>query len=338
MVEIAPSRIAAVHACRDGSELCPHLQAAIAFEHAAVPPYLTAMFSLQGEANALVRAILHGILIDKMQRMALLANVLNALGGRPMLAWAGFVPAWPAPLPLDTSGQLVGLRRFSPELVRRVLMRIAMPASRPDEPADGIRHTGVRPYYTAILRRVRELGDAAFVGDRARQFSDPVSFSEHDLFAVVDASSAVRALRVILEHREGPSPDPVGPHGEIAHYFRLKQILRGRRLVAAAPASGLAFRGEPVTFDAHAVLGIVEDGRAKDYASGSAVRANVDEFNFVYRAMLVGLQGTFDGRPERFEDALSCMYALSSIARTITAVEIDDGVFASPTFEWPDRS
>jgi hypothetical protein len=338
MVEIAQSHIAAVLACRDGAELCPHLQAAMAFEHAAVPPYLTALFSLQGEANALVRAILHGIVIDKMQRMALCANVLNALGGHPMLAWAGFVPAYPAALPLDASGQLVGLRRFSPDLVRRVLMRIAMPASPLEEPPAGSRQTGVRPYYTAILQRVRELGDAAFTGDRARQFSDPVSFSERDLFAVVDADSAVRALRVILEHREGPSPDPVGPHGEIAHHLRLEQILRGRRLVAAAPSAGVAFRGEPVTFDASMVLAIVEDGRADDYAFESAVRGNVDEFNFVYRAMLVSLQGTFDGRPERFEEALSCMYSLSSIARAITAVEIDDGVFASPTFEWPHRS
>ncbi len=58
------------------------LQSAIELEHATIPLYLYALFSLRERENREVAAILRSVVVEEMLHMVLLANVGNALGAR----------------------------------------------------------------------------------------------------------------------------------------------------------------------------------------------------------------------------------------------------------------
>jgi pimeloyl-ACP methyl ester carboxylesterase len=82
----------------DRQELAAALQTALEIEHATIPPYLYALYSLKPEANREVAVILRSIVIEEMQHMALCCNLLNAIGASPRLADPSFVLELFAPL------------------------------------------------------------------------------------------------------------------------------------------------------------------------------------------------------------------------------------------------
>jgi len=60
-----------------------HLQWAIELEHATLPPYLTALYSLDPERNPAAVEVLSSVFVEEMLHLALAANLLNAVGGAP---------------------------------------------------------------------------------------------------------------------------------------------------------------------------------------------------------------------------------------------------------------
>ena len=60
------------------------LQRAVEMEHATIPVYLSAMYSIKQSAkekNSYVSNLISSIVVQEMQHMCLAANVLNAIGG-----------------------------------------------------------------------------------------------------------------------------------------------------------------------------------------------------------------------------------------------------------------
>jgi hypothetical protein len=322
MLEIPLTHITAISTVRSARELRPYLQGALELEIAAIPPCLTALFSLFDGKNSAVREILRGAVVDGMLHVALIANVMNAMRCPPVLAAPRLARGYPARLPLDATGEL-SLKKFSLDFVRDVFMAPDRSAGSSGHPLDSIGDDS--PYGTlgqlhgAIIEKVEELGDSVFTGDPARQFVDAVSFSERELFRVGDAASAIRALRLIACDLAG-RPEVAGS----ARGHRLKQI------VCAPPRSKVA------AFDPASVINIVENSRAAMYEPGSPARTAVDAFNVAYCNVLSALSETFNGRPERYELALSGMYGLTSLARSIVAIDRGDGTFAAPSFEWSE--
>jgi hypothetical protein len=342
MLRVGVEVVADVHKAASPHELCRHLQAAIQLEHATIPPYLTAWFSLRENTNMEIRLILSGIFMDEMLHMAIVANVMNAIGGRPVLNSPDFVPRYPGRLPMNVDpGLVVGLKKLSKELIRDTFMSIEEPED-PDElpvrslagvQPPGQRFATIGQFYSAIIDRITALGEPIFIADPSRQFVDPISFPERDLFPVVDVESAVRALRLIVEQGEGSPRKPINPDGEVAHYYRFAQIVHGRRLVPAATAAGYAYAGDAVPFDASSVINIVENSKAVMYPPGSPAREAVDSFNATYTGLLEALHDTFNGQLGRYDDATDGMTRLTGLARQITALEISDGIYAAPSFE-----
>jgi hypothetical protein len=318
MLKVPLSRIAAVTTARSARELRVHLQGALELKYAVIPAYLTALFSLRDGANTMIREILHGTVVDEMLHVALVANILNAIGCSPILSGQRLVFSYPARLPLDATGVEVGLKKFSLELVRDVFMALnrrgfrargSRSASAADRPS-----TTVDQFYGAIIGKFEELGDQIFVGDPALQFVDGISYSERELFQVTDAASAIRALRLVSGERD------IG-FGRSARSRRVDKNVSGQWRDAFDPAG---------------VIDIVENSRAAMYAPGSPVRAAVDTFNLTYCSILAALNDAFNGRPERYEFAVSSMYQLTSLARSIVTIDRGDGTFAAPSFEWAD--
>ncbi|WP_440071084.1 ferritin-like domain-containing protein [Streptosporangium sp. OZ121] len=81
------------------ASLREHLQWAIELEHATLPPYLTALYSLDPERNPAAVEVVSGVFVEEMLHLALAANLLNAVGGAPRLDMPQMLPPHPRKLP-----------------------------------------------------------------------------------------------------------------------------------------------------------------------------------------------------------------------------------------------
>ena len=98
----------------DALALCQLVQKAIELEHSTIPPYLTAMFSLKPGTNKEVSEVIHSIVVEEMLHMAIMCNIMNALGGSPIINKPTFIPNYPTSLPMGIGDQLiVGLEKYS---------------------------------------------------------------------------------------------------------------------------------------------------------------------------------------------------------------------------------
>ena len=113
----------------DMASLRQVVQLAIELEHATIPPYLCALWSLIPGCNTQAAEIIFSVVMEEMLHLALACNLLNALGGHPAIAKPGFVPRYPGHLPGGLRPDLtVSLRRCSKEHVRDVFMSIEQPS------------------------------------------------------------------------------------------------------------------------------------------------------------------------------------------------------------------
>ena len=318
MLEIHRARITAIAGARSVRELQSHLQDALELKIAVIPLYLTAMFSLCARSNGAIREMVRGAVVDQMLHIALFANILNAMRCRPVLCASRSPRGYPVCLPLDASGAAFGLKKFSADLVRDVFMRLEPTVSEDSSHPVAGAHGTLEQFYDALIAKIEELGDAGFIGDPARQFVDAVSYSERELFRIHDAASAVRALRLISTQGNDRASGA-------ARRQRLSQI----RFASLPDAAAL---------DPAGVIDIVENSRASMYRQGSAERTMVDAFNEAYGKVLTALDETFKGKPERYEHAVAGMYRLTSLARSIVAVDLGNGTFAAPSFECCEQS
>jgi hypothetical protein len=324
MLGIPPAHLADIAAARSARELQPYLQGALELKMIVIPPYLTALFSLRDGNNGEVRETLGSAVVDEMLHVALIANTMNAVGCPPILSAERLARGYPARLPLGATGVELGLTKFSLDLTRDVFLALDGSAS---SVAASLRPVaGVGPYatpggfYRAIIRKFEELGDPVVIGDPALQFVDEVSYSQRELFRIHDARSAIRALRLVSGDASTTGEAQIDSGGS-ARFRRLKHIARG----PGADAS---------PFDPSGVINIVENSRTSMYPPGSLVRNAVDQFNVAYCSILAALHETFNGRPDRYEFAISRMYGLTSLARSIVATDLGDGTFAAPSFQW----
>lgn len=315
------------------------LQHAIMLEHATIPAYLCALYSIEDGSNVEAADIIRSVVMEEMLHMVLAANVLNAVGGEPSLDHAGFVPRYPTQLPYSDGRLVVGLRRFSPEAVATFLA-----IERP-EPA------GARPLlegydtigqlYAGVELELRSIGPAVFTGHADRQIG-PGRFyygGAGEPVVVHDLDSALAALDLVVDQGEGldhtihEAPHRLGD--ELAHYFRFRQIAVGYHYresdVANAPPTG-----PRLTVDWDAVLPMRDDPTVDRLRPGSEVRRLSEGFNRTYGALLGCLHRAFNGEPERLVAAVPLMYDLRYQAVALMRIPCSpDGRTAGPSFEWP---
>src|SRR5579872_1542633 len=94
-----------------------HLQWAIELEHATLPPYLCALYSIEEGANQEAAEVVHSVFMEEMLHLTLAANILNAVGGTPALDTPAILPSFPTYLPHSNNAFEVSLRKFSPEAI-----------------------------------------------------------------------------------------------------------------------------------------------------------------------------------------------------------------------------
>ncbi|KAA0572603.1 ferritin-like protein [Azospirillum sp. Sh1] len=330
------------------------LQSAVEFEHATLPAYLTALYSIKPGTNREAAAIIGSVTVQEMLHMTIAANILNAVGGHPVIDKPGFIPVYPGPLPMGIhEGLTVSLGKLTRGLVYDVFMTIeepevpqAYPVKQPalamfQEKAAAAREPGfatIGEFYAAISKAIGEMGEEIFTGDPSYQVVDNTWFPPDQLFPVTDVASAQRAIEVIVEQGEGTpqSPREADNEAALAHYYRLAQIVYARRLVKDRHEPlGWSYSGAPVGIDPAGIWNLYPNAKTVDYPEGSRARTVSQQFNTTYTALLTSLHVTFNGQPERLRAAIGLMYELKLTADQLVAIPLPGTDYtAAPTFEY----
>jgi hypothetical protein len=318
MIEIDKTAVDTVRTASQPSDLHPSLQAALLLEHATIPLYLTALYSLVSGTNRAAVAALKSIVIEEMLHFAIVGNVLNALGGQPKIDHKDAVPTYPGTLPMGVAdGLCVELKQMSIDQCR-VFMKI----EEPDVPIARRPHpdqTTIGDFYAAMIDKIRELGNDAFQSPSAPQVSSPF-FSQ--LQPITDADSAVHGLQLIVEQGEGTRSSPFEETGtnRLAHFYRFAEIVHGAKLIADPTAlGGFSYTGDRVDFDAIAVIPMAKPATLASLTDPSEATALqlATTFCSCYRRLLTALQQAFSGQPDKIEEAIDLMRDLKVAARNM---------------------
>ena len=320
------------------------LQQAVKLEHATIPTYLYALYSLQPEANAEIRKLVSSIIIEEMLHMTLACNILNAVGGAPVIDDPGFIPTYPGPLPGSVeTGLIVPLSRFSKELLENTFMVIEEPETPLEFPVTEAALAAPPPrtigqFYEAIKQQIVKLSREAniFTGDPKKQVQ--FRFPSAKAFKVIDMKSATTAVDLIVQQGEGTKVSPLDPEHQPAHYYRYAEIFFGKTLIANPDRTpgqpSFVYGGLPITFDPAKVWPTVENPSRATYPTGSRAANANNTFNYTYTSLLKALHIAFNGHPERIGDAIGLMESLKELASALMTIDIGNGKTAGPSFEY----
>ncbi|HEX9990591.1 MAG TPA: ferritin-like protein [Chloroflexia bacterium] len=319
------------------------LQNAIELEHATIPTYLYAMFSIKTGSNTSIENLISSVVIEEMLHMSLACNILNAIGGSPVIDEPGFIPDYPGPLPGSVEeGLIVPLAPFSLDLVKNVFMEI-------EEPEDPQIYPVLTPaaalgaaaepitigqFYGMIKEQLKLAGPGIWVGDKSRQVTYQYM---PELTEVYDFDTAAAAIDLIVEQGEGTTTDPMEPGSdtEPAHYYRYAEIYNGKTLITnPSPPPGYIYGGAPIPFDPTGVYPTVENPKAANYPAGSKARYACDTFNYTYTSLLKSLHSVFNGYPGQMNNAIGLMESLKEQVVDLMAIDLGNGTTAGPSFEY----
>ena len=336
------------------ADLISYLDAALALEHATIPPYLTAYYSIHSTTNSDAAHIIRVVAVEEMLHLTLVANVLNAVGGSPDLTRPGFVPSYPACLPDGEDDFTVDLRPFSPEAVE-IFCKIERPRKAPDAgarllrlgtdksmlaaspTAEGMRFYSIGEFYEEIIEGIGRLAAAdptLFCGDESRQVGPEYFYSGGGtIIPVRDLDSARRALRFIAAQGEGLNSGLYDGDGELAHYYRFRQLQCGSYYQEGdAPDCP---SGPDLDVDWHEVFNAKVNAHLSDYPAGSELAAAAGAFNTDYGMFLDLLTRAFNGEPSLLQEAVVFMFRLRDGFNRLLRNPLpgSDGLHAAPTFE-----
>lgn len=337
-------------------DLHEHLMAAIELELLTLPPYLTALHSLEREKNEKAAEIVESVAMEEMLHFALAANVMNAVGGKPDLTGGGYVPRYPAAFPLRHRPNTfeVGLQPFG-KAALEVFMAIEKPNHPEVEPppasadaaiprvlelAEENEYGTIGAFYRAVEEGLKALGEGIFTGEASRQI--PPSFyggggGGGHLIEVTNLAKALEALEQIIEQGEGDTDKPgageeFDAEGELAHFYRFKELYVGREYQQGDSPETPA--GPPIDVDFDAVFPMKPNLRAEEL-SGKA-REAAEQFNTTYSEMLGLLQEGIDGKPNMVGPAIRKMIKLGGEADALLQMPLGDGsgLNAGPTWQF----
>ena len=330
----------------DRAELCRHLQWALELEHATIPPYLCALYSIPDGSNTTAAALIRAVVMEEMLHMTLVANLLNAIGGQPAVDHPKFVPKYPTYLPHSRRSFVVSLLPFSKGAVDTFL-KIERPAKPHARPQANRYHT-IGQFYEAIAdafeRLTRKYGEKKlFTGKRSMQISGSKYYygSGGEPIEVANLASAKNAIAEIAEQGEGldhtifDGDQRFGQVDELAHFFRFNEIRAGRRYQATDTPNGYP-TGPALVVDWSARFPMSPNPKAKDYAGQPEIHRLMTEFNRAYTALLFALHDAFNGKPSELLKAVPLMYDLKYRAQALMAIPSGrgDGTTVGPSFEY----
>lgn len=284
-------------------------QLAVQVEFTTIPTYLTTMYSII-DKQADVYQTLRSVAIEEMLHLVQVANLLVAIGGKPVLSTTTVAPQYPCYLPSANklTTPFIGLQPASSGVIENVFVAIETPAPY-DAPAEGSHYQSIAQLYKALedglIAFVNQYGEAAlFKTQPGAAQLEGVYLGKFGgrIIQVKDLKSARHAIAQIVQQGEGSDTPlhttaPVerwgtynayglrsdGTNGpllnngrEQSHYFKF---------IHAAAASPFP--------DAYPIIS--NPGLRPEYDNSDA-QAMSDLFDGAYTLMLRALEASFDTR------------------------------------------
>ncbi len=351
----------------DREEVKQLLGWAIRIELSTIPPYATAAYTISqagqydrimpAQVNAQPMEVIRQVMVEEMLHMTLAANILNALGGEVVLnstePMPGFpdaprIPVYPCHILPSGTGPKVHLRRFTKAQVH-AFREIERAPENFDKVKDGNCYAAetIGGFYHCVRTKLEALcrkypSKELFCGDPAKQVHGENYWGAGgEVFPVTGETSAIRAIRMIVEEGEGADlggragdGDPVPDTGEedIAHFFKFNEILLSRYYSADDKLGGPA-TGPELVVDWTAVAPMRDDPKPGSYRALPEVQAKMDTFNRIYTDLLLGLHDAFNGNPSRFTELAPLMMNLRYAAQALVRIPVNDkGETAGPSW------
>ncbi|MEP7217676.1 MAG: ferritin-like protein [Bacteroidota bacterium] len=325
------------------------LQQAVELEFSTIPPYLYALYSIKPERNREIYDLIFSVVVEEMLHMSLACNILNAIGGAPVIDRPKFIPHYPGPLPGSVeNGLIVPLEKFSLDLIKNVFMMIEEPEDPLHFPVAKLATTPpktIGQFYDAIKRKIIENGNDIFTGDPRKQLTH--GFPPDQLIAVTDVDTAVAAIETIVKQGEGTRESPLDPQDELAHYYRYAEIYHGKQLIPNPTAppdtpydQKYLYGGDPIPFDPDGIWPTMKNPKRRDYSVDSTnpaiKKANYANttFNYTFTSLLKSLHATFNGAPDTLASGIGLMESLREQALDIVMIDLGNGTHAGPTFQY----
>ena len=348
MLKIAPGLITEVKKASSISDLQQYMQLAIELEHATIPPYLTAQFSIMNGQNQKIKELIHSVVIEEMLHMCIASNILNALGGSPKMNNPDFIPEYPGKLPMNIGeGLEVRLKKLTKAQVHDVFMKIEEPVNPiPIEkpPTDLLTAEKFVPeefdtigeFYETMKKRILELGGDKLPGNPEKQVTSSF-YSKDELFPVITKEDAARAIDIIVEQGEGAT-SPYDESGELAHYYKFYEIYEGRQ-IETVPGSNppkYAFSGPEIPYNEQGVHNIFPDTKVDMLTEGTLQYRMAKDFAEAYNKLLNGLHQVFNGNPDDLGKTFGLMYDVKLYAEKLCATDFPDkaGYKIGPPFQY----
>ncbi|CAO3440598.1 ferritin-like domain-containing protein [Azospirillum endophyticum] len=322
-----------------------NLQLAVELEHATLPVYLQAAYSLDDAKNGVIANMIIGVAMQEMEHFCQAANILVAVGGHPAIDDPKFVPSYPGGLPKEIGTQpgqaefIVHLRPFSKDQIKSCFMVIEEPADPVDIKDTGLlkaasdiqdNYRTIGEFYEDIAKALTNLGDGVFSGKPDGQVYG--MFGIKPILCLADAQAAIE--RIIVEGEGTPTEPTEDGTDDMAHYYTYYEIYKGRKI--AKQGDDWVFTDETIPFDPTGVADIPDDPKQEDYAPGSAAAIQSQSFNTYYSNLLKALHLSFNGNPDKINDAIALMFDLKIQAKNLMQTPLDDGSgkFAAPTWQY----
>jgi Ferritin-like len=342
------------------NDLYEYLYVALQLEHATIPPYLLALYSIRPGTNVDATQVIRAVVVEEMLHLTLAANILNAVGGKPDLTAPGFVASYPTYLPEGIDDFKVDLQPFSKDAVETFL-RIERPKKAPQASqmvsrqnnhvsmlkadAQGLHYFSIGEFYAEIAVGLNylseQLGSDLFKGKRSYQAGPEYFYSGGgNLTEVTDLPSALAAINLITEQGEGFDYGIQTKTGELSHDYRFEQLKLGRYYKLATDKPGNP-TGEMLQVDWDAAYPFKKNAKLSDYEQSPELYDAAVAFNQTYADFLALLTRAYNGEPNLLlTEAVPRMFALrNGILRLIhNPIPGLQGVNAAPTFEMANKT
>jgi hypothetical protein len=345
MLKIPYSNIVDINKTSKLIDLAPFLQKALELEHSTIPPYLTAMYSIKRGRNRDIYRTLYSIALEEMLHFSIVCNLINAIGGNPIIYDSRFVPSYPCTLPLNINNSfIVSLERFSMKQLVDVFMEI----EEPEKPLIfpelfSFKHFNENPtygtiglFYSAIKEKINAIDFEYFPGNPHLQVVSN-RYSESELFPILKKEDAIRAIDIIVEQGEGTTKSPVDQFNHLAHYYRFKEISIGRKLIADSSVDeGYSYSGDDVEFEEAGIYPFSSNTKVSDLPIGTIEHEKAELFAKTYTQLLKGLHTTFNGQPENLSSTFQTMRDLTNISEALAQMQFpnNSSLVVGPPFEF----
>jgi hypothetical protein len=318
------------------------LQTAIGVEFGTLPPYLYALYTILPGTNSQAAQRIKSVALQEMIHMCLACNMLNALGGTPVL----HPQTYPGPLPGDIGPDgtplTVHLYPFSVAAMEQG-MAIEQPEDPPDYPvenllaAPGQQAVTIGQFYEALDKFLATLPASDWTPNRNQIIDN--QFFAGQLFAINGYSDAHTAIQEIVSEGEGAKNDPLDFQDDIAHYYRFGEVYHDKVLTKADNPLGYAWGPAPLGVDWAGAYPAMPDPGTHDFSHEPLpARAAQDACNAAFTAMVEALQRAVTGQADALGHAVRAMFDLRMAAmHALTVPLADPALVAGPAFLYKPR-